>query len=208
MGRPRRTSQSGNTAEQLLLAAEQEFAARGFDGTRLEDIASRVGLTRPSLLHHFANKEALYHAVVERLVTRLRASLLAGMTSRGTFPERLAATVGRFADHLFETPAPIQLLVRELQDAKGPGEELIREQVIPLLELIESFVRQTGRDHIPDALDIRAALLDIVGAVTFYAIAGSSRQALWGTSDRQRLRAHFIGLAEHLFLRPAPEASP
>jgi AcrR family transcriptional regulator len=219
MGRPKRTPESGTTAEQLVLAAEREFAARGFAGTRLEDIATRVGLTRPSLLHHFPTKESIYHAVVEQLVERLRASLVLGMTSRGTFSERLAATVGRYVDHLFENPAPAQLLMRELQDAKGPGEELIREQVVPLLELVESFILQTGRDLIRHDLNIRAAILDLVGAVTFYAIAGPSRQALWGTSghterDRKRLREHFIGLAQFLFLRhmpvlqPVPEGSP
>lgn len=208
MGRPKRTPESGNTAELLVRAAEQEFAARGFLGARLEDIATRVGLTRPSLLHHFPTKESIYHAVVEGLVGRLRTSLLDGMTSQGTFLDRLAATAGRFADHLYDNPVPTQLLVRELQDAKGPGEQLIREQVVPLLELCEGFIRHTGREQIPPDLDIRAAILDLVGAVTFYAIAGPSRQVLWGNTDRNRMREHVIGLAHLLFLRKAPPPRP
>ena len=71
MGRPKRTVGSETTAARLVSAAEVEFAARGFEGTRLEDIARRVGLTRPSLLHHFESKEALYARVVEQLVSRL-----------------------------------------------------------------------------------------------------------------------------------------
>lgn len=54
------------TAERILDAAEALFAERGYAGTTLRDVATRVDLRIPSLYNHFASKDALYAAVLER----------------------------------------------------------------------------------------------------------------------------------------------
>lgn len=203
MGRPKGQLTADITAARLLAAAEKEFVAKGFSATRLEDIASAVGLTRPSLLHHFASKEKLYSTVVERLVARLRMTLLDGMATRGTFRERLEATVGRFAEHVYDDPTPLAILVREMQDARGTGEELLREQVLPILDLVEEFIRGAGQRELVPGMDVRAGILHVFGSVVFFAVAGKSRGLLWPQTDRAAFRAHIVTLSRQLFTVPA-----
>jgi len=61
------------TREKLLLHATAEFAARGFDGARVDRIASKCRVSKNMLYHYFRSKEGLFIAVLERMYETLRA---------------------------------------------------------------------------------------------------------------------------------------
>ncbi|GAA1649496.1 TetR/AcrR family transcriptional regulator [Nonomuraea maheshkhaliensis] len=52
--------------EQILAVAADAFAIAGFRGTSLAEVAQKVGVSQPGLLHHFSSKEALIIAVLQQ----------------------------------------------------------------------------------------------------------------------------------------------
>jgi AcrR family transcriptional regulator len=56
---------------QLLDVGRALFAERGYDGTSVEEIATRAGVSKPVVYEHFGGKEGLYAVVVDREVQRL-----------------------------------------------------------------------------------------------------------------------------------------
>ncbi len=57
--------------EQLLNVGRALFAERGYDGTSVEEIAARAGVSKPVVYEHFGGKEGLYAVVVDREVQQL-----------------------------------------------------------------------------------------------------------------------------------------
>ncbi|MCC7271244.1 MAG: TetR family transcriptional regulator [Alphaproteobacteria bacterium] len=63
---------AARTRERILRAAVREFATHGYSGGRIEAIARRSDVAKGLVFHHFASKEGLYLAVMERIYESLR----------------------------------------------------------------------------------------------------------------------------------------
>lgn len=187
------------TPSRLLGAAEVEFARRGFDGARLEDVAERAGIRRPSLLYHFPSKAALYEAVVERVFAELGAVLTAAMATSGGFRQRFEGVVGAFAGFLDRTPRFASLVLRELMDDRGHGRELLRRNLVPLLDRVEAFVEEEGTGCVGPRVPARAALLAVASEAVLHAAAGPLRGPVWREPHDP------VALARALLFSPSAE---
>ncbi|HEY9823691.1 MAG TPA: TetR/AcrR family transcriptional regulator [Candidatus Sericytochromatia bacterium] len=61
------------TQQQILDAAELEFARHGLKGTRMSDIAAHARITTATIHYYFENKEGLYRAVLQRPINEVQA---------------------------------------------------------------------------------------------------------------------------------------
>lgn len=57
------------TYERILPAAREEFLEKGFEQASMRSIAGKVGMSAAGLYRHFADKEALFTALVEPALT-------------------------------------------------------------------------------------------------------------------------------------------
>lgn len=188
MGRPRGSASEQDTVERLLSAAEAEFGRVGFFAARLEDIARAAKIRRPSLLYHFSSKEDLYRAVVHRAFDSLGEMLAVVMEDQsGSFLERVDRVVEHYLNFLQEHPALPRILLREILDGQGPGQELLMTGIVPILDAVERFVREEGKGIVPPDLPVRQAVLQSAAAALLRAACPEELRApLWGKADATR----------------------
>jgi AcrR family transcriptional regulator len=78
--RVRRSADDARAA--ILDAAERRLREVGPGGIRLQDVARDVGVSHPTVLHHFGSREALVQSVIERRIGALERDLLTEMAVR------------------------------------------------------------------------------------------------------------------------------
>ena len=193
MARPKKGVHQVPTEERILQAAETEFGRKGFERTRLEDIAETAGIRRPSLLYHFKSKDALYSSVVHRVFDSLRKALLDRMRP-GDFSVQVQNLTGAFADFSESNPAFAPIVLRELINGRGPARDILLNEMAPLLSVVETWLSQQGKGIIPEGVSVRYAILQIATNTLLYNASGDLAKPLWGEEDSSRRIARQIFL--------------
>jgi AcrR family transcriptional regulator len=78
---------------EILAAASKVFATKGFDSTRMEDIAKAARLAKGTLYLYFDSKDLIYQATVQQAVDKLAALTAEHVNHESTFPAKLAAFI-------------------------------------------------------------------------------------------------------------------
>jgi AcrR family transcriptional regulator len=106
--------------EQLLDLGRTLFANKGFDGTSVEEIADKAGVSKPVVYEHFGGKEGLYAVVVDREVRRLLDRITASL--QGNHPrELLEQAAGALLDYVEKDTDGFRILVRDSPVASSSG---------------------------------------------------------------------------------------
>ncbi len=160
--RRKRERNADTTKKELLNAAEAEFAAKGFDGARLQSIARAVGVQQALIHHYFDDKGGLYRAVIERGMAAVTAgswSILETIAEKhqgsGKTKVDVRALVTSFVDLLVDFYAAHTTLLAILRhDAEEPASPqhlpeltpLLRAHFGPVLEAVVVIIDSLKRD--------------------------------------------------------------
>ena len=100
--KPKRIRRTAEEARRVILdAAEKRLAENGPEGIRLQDIANDVGISHPTILHHFENRDGLVLALARRGAEQLSASLMTAFSS----PEGAGRDMHAIMDRVYEVLA-------------------------------------------------------------------------------------------------------
>ncbi|MCE7081385.1 TetR/AcrR family transcriptional regulator [Streptomyces sp. ST2-7A] len=188
--RARRRMTGTERREQLLDIGRTLFAARGFDGTSVEEIAAKAGVSKPVVYEHFGGKEGLYAVVVDREMSRLMDMVTSALTA-GHPRELLEQAAFALLDYIDQHTDGFHILVRDspVTTPTGTFASLIGD----IATRVENIL---GREFKSRGYDPKLAPLYAQALVGMVALTGQ-----WWLNVRKpkkaEVAAHLVNLAWH-----------
>ena len=161
----------GNKRERLVEAAAEVFAAKGYSGTRVADIAIRAEVGKGTVYEYFSSKEELLFAVFESINHRIATRLDSALAEGGSARDQLRRLLGIGADVVHEQ-MDLQPVVLDFWAAsRGKDfEEHYRESVVAsyvfFRKVIADFIRNgQGRSEFRNDVDVEALATTVVATI-------------------------------------------
>ncbi|MDW4904015.1 helix-turn-helix domain-containing protein [Streptomyces sp. ADMS] len=146
--------------EEILGAALEVFAERGYRRSSIDAVAERAGLTRQGVLHYFPSKKRLLRALLQRREDLARAHLAAGHADKD-LPSRVAEVVAY--DHRNAGLVQIHsVLVAEGIVRDDPAHGFFRDHYRSIQDNTVAHLTEIYGDRLPSGLTPRAAASALV----------------------------------------------
>lgn len=155
------------TRARILDAAELQFAARGFEAASLRDIAREAGIRQPGLYNHFASKQELYAAVLDRALGPM-ADVLEQHLARDADGPAFGELPLVMTDLLAEHPPVAALFQDALRgDPESPGVRILQAWLDRLFTQGAAAARAAGVSRI-DRAELAIRIIAMFNVCTGY----------------------------------------
>jgi AcrR family transcriptional regulator len=177
----RRRLPGAERRELITEAAGRLFGERGYDGTRLDDVAAAAGVTKPVLYRHFDSKRDLYLALLARHREDL-PTFVGAMPAEGSLRERLRAVLEGWLEYVETHSYAWQMLFRD--KGGGPDVRAFRREVhARARDVLAEIIRSLGDARIPrEEIEPLAELMSM----------GMAALVLWWMEDPGTSRAALV----------------
>ena len=115
------------TEIKILEAAKKVFVEKGFDGTRMQDIANELGMHKALLHYYYRSKEKLFDAVFRDSFARFFPKMSEIMASELSLKAKIESFVENYTNLLIENPHLPLFVFQEIQRSPEKMVELVRE---------------------------------------------------------------------------------
>jgi AcrR family transcriptional regulator len=173
-------TKSQDAKDKLLAAGTSLFAAKGFAGVSIRELAAESGVNSALVSYYFGGKEGLYEAVItaqyERLIVKFEA--IAASTSTVEEKIRMYADVIR-RNHTEDQPLMARLVQGELSSPTACMEKVLKKYTFRIAQIVSDVLRQgiQGGSFRPDVDPVFAAL-SLAGMLNFYFILREITKAI------------------------------
>lgn len=152
--------------EAVLREASASFNKRGYHGTSLDDIASRLNVTKPALYYYFPNKQAMLKACFDQAMDVAFANIARARRDGGTGREKLRIALSDLLEY-FVGEHSIAITVLEEGSLSPADFQAVKAERRRFEHALRSFVRAGIKDGSIIPCDPKLVVLVLLGALSW-----------------------------------------
>ena len=184
------SKKKGEASRNILRAAEELFASKGFAAVSVRDIAQLADVNKALVFYYYENKATLLRRVLEQYYSS-HASALSPEDSGDSLREQVHALLTSYLDFIEDNSRYTQIVQHELL-ANGENLGMIREGMNLLFARVRDLLGDLGGEG---ALHVRHFFLSFSGLVIAYFTYAPVLDEIWdgdplSDANRQERRKH------------------
>lgn len=181
--------------EDLRVIALAEFAAAGYTATSLQRIAEVAGLSKSSVLYHFASKEQLLESAIGPAIDRMDV-ILSAVEGRELVDRR--AFLEDFVDFLLEFRLEVNMFMNQ-------GPSLVD---VPVVEKANTLIRRLAAFFATNSTSLEEKVrFGIAFGGAAYCLGAAQTYGLDQNEDIAELRGALVSILSDLLARKTPPSS-
>lgn len=179
-----RTQKSADDPRRRILdVAAAAFAASGFEGARVDQIAKRAAVNKAMLYYHVGDKDVLYETILLETIEDALARIAAATASSKTAEDRLRSTVATIADTARRHSHFAPLMLRELASGGATLPDRVMQRMRDVFQAVRDALEQGTRSGEFRAVDPVATHMFIAGSLLVLLAGGPIRRRIRQLTD-------------------------
>ena len=150
------------------MAAEELFAARGFAGTSIRNLAQKAGVTGAMLHYYFGNKEKLYSAILEKAVAGVRSLISETAASQKPAREQLTQFIEADASYILSHANLTRIVLREMLAGGKEMTKIFQKYRVNNYAMLRGIMTQGARRNELRQMDIALAPISLMGMLMIF----------------------------------------
>jgi TetR/AcrR family transcriptional regulator len=210
MNRPARLRAPAPGARRIESAARRLFAARGYSGTSMAEIAAAAGVSKATVFHHYRSKRELYEALLGDAFAGFREQLIPLLDSSRDLQGSLREFAAAHIDRLTRMQGTMRLIAREMLSGTAASSDLFAggEMSRNFSLLVEELRRGQERGTVRADVDPGLAVFLVLSANWFLFQSSSLLRRNPDLAVTASTGDYAAELARLLYFGLAPPAGP
>ncbi len=164
-----------DTARKILETAAQVFAAVGFEGARVDEIAKLANVNKATIYYHIGDKKVLYEKVLHNIFVNSTEQVTSEIAKAKTPEKKLQTYIRHIAKTVDTHPQMASIMLRELASGGESFPDVVARDIAAMLGNLTSILREGEKKGVFIKTSPHVVQMLINGVMTFYKASSQFR---------------------------------